>query len=488
MRGMMSVTKKYIGRQKILAQLRSLEYKGKASLVVIKGRRRVGKSRLAEEFGKDKTFLPFTGYPPTDDATAQDQLNNFADQLCTNFKRLPCTFAKWSDAFNTLGDCLNTHCDGKKTVVLFDEISWMAHKSPKFLGQLKIWWDLNHPKFPNLILILCGSISSWIEENILKSTGFFGRISLEINLLPLTIPECAEFLRQNKIKGSAYEYYKILSVMGGIPWYLEQITHEKLADEQIMDLFFQPNAILVNEFERIFNDLFGVHGTIYKKILHCLKDGMRTQHDIRDTLNYARSGTLSKHLHNLILSGFVTEHFQWSLKTKKKGRQSLYRLSDQYIRFYLKYIEPDLSAIRQGFFNTDEVVKLPGWDSIMGFQVESLLLQNRALILKSLNIMGQDVVADNPYIQKSASRKKGCQIDYLIQTNQRNLFVCEFKFNRKEIGKEIITSMTEKLNNFSAPEGYAKIPVLFHLGDISESVYTEKFFFRIVNISEYLEN
>ena len=187
--------RKYIGRQKILAQLKTLEQKNKASLVVIKGRRRIGKSRLAEEFGKDKTFVPFTGYPPTENSSEQEQLNTFAEQLCNNFKLAPCTFLRWSDAFNALG----SHLNDQPTVVLFDEISWMAHKSPKFLGKLKIWWDLNHAKFPNLILILCGSISSWIEENILKSTAFFGRISMEINLLPLTIPECSEFLRQNDV-------------------------------------------------------------------------------------------------------------------------------------------------------------------------------------------------------------------------------------------------------------------------------------------------
>jgi AAA+ ATPase superfamily predicted ATPase len=481
------MTDKYIGREKNLAQLRALEHKNKASLVVIKGRRRIGKSRLAEEFGKDKIFIPFTGYPPTDDATNQDQLNSFAEQLCLYFKMSARTFLSWSDAFNALGSAIKDNTDNKLTVVLFDEISWMAHKSPKFLGQLKIWWDLNHSKFPNLILILCGSISSWIEENILKSTAFFGRISLEINLLPLTIPECAEFLRQNDgFKGSSYEYYKILSVVGGIPWYLEQITHNKMADLQIIDLCFQPNGKLVNEFDRIFHDLFGQHGAIYKKIIQCLQDGMRTQAEIRETLKYPRSGTLGKHLHNLIVSGFVTEHFQWSLKTSKIGRQSQYRLNDQYVRFFLKYIEPNLPTIQQGVFDTKEVVRLPGWDSIMGLQVESLLLQNRALILESLEIKGQDIVADNPYLQKAGTRKKGCQIDYLIQTNQRSLFVCEFKFNRREIGPEIISSMTEKLKNFSAPDGFAKIPVLFHLGDVSESVYTNKFFYRVVNIGDYL--
>ena len=114
--------------------------------------------------------------------------------------------------------------------------------------------------------------------------------------------------------------------------------------------------------------------------------------------------------------------------------------------------------------------------------VDSLL---DPLLIDFLGIHGQEIVADNPYIQKSSSRKKGCQIDYLIQTNQRNLFVCEFKFNRREIGQEIIPTMKDKLKAFSVPRGFAKIPVLFHLGDISESVYSSNYFYRIIDISDF---
>lgn len=109
-------------------------------------------------------------------------------------------------------------------------------------------------------------------------------------------------------------------------------------------------------------------------------------------------------------------------------------------------------------------------------QVESLLLQNRLLLLESLDIKGQDVIADNPYVQKATTRRRGCQIDYLIQTNQKNLFICEFKFNRDKIGRDIITAMKETIKKMSAPEGFAKVPVLFHMGDVSDYVYTDNFF------------
>ncbi|MBA3603443.1 MAG: hypothetical protein H0W50_07335 [Parachlamydiaceae bacterium] len=99
---------------------------------------------------------------------------------------------------------------------------------------------------------------------------------------------------------------------------------------------------------------------------------MRTQAEIRKEIYYPQSGTFSNHIDHLCILGFVSEHFQWQLRTGKTARQSLYRLSDPYIRFYLKYIEPNIEKIKTGVFESPELIKLPGWDSMMGFQVESL--------------------------------------------------------------------------------------------------------------------
>ncbi len=105
-----------------------------------------------------------------------------------------------------------------------------------------------------------------------------------------------------------------------------------------------------------------------------------------------------------------------------------------------------------------------------------------------MEVSGSDIVADNPYFQRSTTRKHGCQIDYLVQTKGWNLFVCEFKFNRRMIGIEIISEMTEKLKNFSAPKGFAKIPILFHLGEVSSGVHDANYFYKIIDIGDYLED
>lgn len=473
---------KFIGRKQDLQKLHDLTLLQRPILAVIMGRRRIGKSRLIEEFSKGKIFLPFSGLAPSSHMNDQDQRNAFARQFSQHFKLPPLTFLDWSDAFAHL----SAHLTAQPTVILFDEISWMSDKDPTFIAKLKVWWDLTLHQYPNVYLIFCGSVSTWIEENILSSTAFFGRVSLHINLTDLTLPECYEFLDQIGFKGSIYDMVKILAVTGGVPWYLEQIKPHKTADENLKDLCFSNNGLLVHEFNNIFHDLFTSRGNIYKEITQVLSKGMRTREQIRSEINYAKSGALSSYLNALMISGFITKHYDWSIKTGKLGKKSLYRLSDNYLRFYLKYIEPNMPKISTDSYKHISLSQLPGWDSMMGLQVENMLLKNRYLLLEKLGISPADIIADNPYAQRSLARQKGCQIDYLIQTHTNTLFVCEFKFKRQKIGLEIVEEMKEKISNFVKPRGYGIAPVLVHIGEVAASVYDARYFYRIINVEDLL--
>ena len=100
---------------------------------------------------------------------------------------------------------------GRRVILMLDEITWMGSKDSAFLGKLKIVWDLYFSKMPNLILILCGSVSSWIEKNIISSTAFFGRISHKIHLRELSLVECNQLLEKIGFQGihAGKIYYSI---------------------------------------------------------------------------------------------------------------------------------------------------------------------------------------------------------------------------------------------------------------------------------------
>lgn len=472
--------KPFVGRAAELKRLDDLSKSDRACLVVIKGRRRIGKSRLVEEFGKDKVYLPFSGLAPVKGVTAQYQRDNFAKELSALFHLPSFTFKDWSDGFAHL----SKHLPKKPTVILFDEISWMAAKDRTFVSKLKVWWDLCLQNHPNVIFVLCGSISTWIDKNIINSTAFFGRVSLYLELSELSIPECKEFLRVRNFKGSELDIFKVLSVTGGVPWYLEQVLAHQTADENIKRLCFEKNGLLVHEFDRIFNDLFSSRGAIYKKIIENLSSGMKTRAELQKAIAYSASGTLSDHLKALEICGFVSKHPDWSLKTGKTGKLTLYRLSDNYLRFYIHYIEPNITKIEQGAFLEVPLSSLPGWEPMLAFQLENLLLKNRLLLYRALGIHGQDVVMDNPYIQRGSGRKKGCQIDYLVQMRSNTLFVCEVKMRRKELGLEVIEELKEKIESLDLPKGFGISPVVFHLGPLSDALLSSRYFYRMIDIAD----
>ncbi len=472
----------FTGRKRELQDLKSLLGKKSASLVVIRGRRRIGKSRLVDEFSKEAHSVTFTGLPPDKNTTAQSQREEFARQLRMVFGLPGLKADDWGDLFTMLSKAL----PNEPIIVMLDEITWMGSKDPSFLGKLKIVWDLYFSKMPDLILILCGSVSSWIEKNILSSTGFLGRVSLKIHLRELSLQECSQLLEKIGFRGSTQEKFIILSLTGGVPWYIEQINPQFMALENIHRLCFSPNGLFVDEFKNIFHDLFGKRSKIYKKIVEFLANGPADNTTIASNIHYASSGKLSEYLEELVVAGYLRQEHTWGLKTGKESRNSRYRIRDNFLRFYLKYMLPNLSKIERDSFKNISLFSIPSWESIMGLQFENLVLNNRDLLLQELGICSEEVVYDNPFFQKKGVQKEGCQIDYLIQTRFGNLFVCEIKFSRNPIAHNVIEEMKTRLSTLQAPRGYAKIPVLIHVNGVTSEVKESGFFSRIIDFGKLL--
>ena len=472
----------FVGRSSELKSLEDLTQKKASSLIVIRGRRRIGKSRLVEEFSKKRHFLHFVGLAPTKETTAQSQREEFAKQLSLNLKTPQIVANDWTDLFLALA----RETQEGKVVILFDEISWMGSKDPDFLGKLKNAWDLQFKKNGELILILCGSVTAWIEENILQSTGFMGRLSLVLDLEELSLAECNQLFTEIGFHGNIYEKFKILSVTGGIPRYLEEIKPDRLADENIKDLCFTKEGILFREFQEIFIDIFARRSETYKRIVEILVEGDKEFSDIVSGLGMTKTGHVSQYVHDLIQSGFIRRDHTWNVKAGKESSLSRYRLSDNYLRFYLKYIDKNKNKISAKRFDDSSLSTLPGFASIMGLQFENLVLNNRDFIWKKLNLHSTDIVTDNPYFQRPQLRKKGCQIDYLIQTRANVLYACEMRFSRQEIKAEVINQMQQKIAQFYLPRGFSIMPVLIHVNGVREAILDEQYFTHIIDFTEIL--
>lgn len=472
----------FYGRSPELEELRDLYHKKVASLVVVNGRRRIGKSRLIEEFAKAETFYSFSGLVPTESTTVQSQLDEFARQLSQQTGLPEVTVNDWSKLFLLLAE----KAKQGRVIILFDEISWMGSKDPDFLGKLKNAWDLSFKKNPKLILILCGSVSAWIEKNIIASTGFLGRPSLYIRLGELTLSECNQFWGKRGEHIAAHEKFKLLSVTGGVPRYLELIDPKVSAEENIKKLCFTKSSPLAKEFENIFTDIFSKRHLTYRNIVEQLVKGPLNANDIAKNSGQTRTGTFDGYLNDLVLSGFIARDFTWDLGSEKISKLSRFRLKDNYVRFYLKYIMPNQAKIEKDQFRESSLTVFPGWDTIMGLQFENLVLNNYKAIIKSLNILPQDIVFDNPYFQRATTRTAGCQIDYLIQTRFDTVYICEIKFSRSPIKIEIVQELQKKLEALKTPKHISRRSVLIHVNGVSDSVIESQFFSNIIDFSQFL--
>jgi uncharacterized protein len=470
----------FIGRENEHSQLNNLLKKKTSSLVVIKGRRRIGKSRLIEEFAKKQRFYHFAGLAPTDGVSADTQRQEFALQLSQQTELPAITTTDWSTLFSLLA----SQCKTGKVIILLDEITWMANGDPSFLSKLKNAWDLHLKKNPNLILVLCGSISAWIEKNIISSSAFFGRISLQLTLQPLPIADCYQLLDALGFRRSTQEKLMFLSITGGIPWYIEQVIGNLSAIENIKNLCFRPSGLFVNEYQHIFHDLFGKHSQVHQDIACLLATRDYDYSEISKQLNYAKSSALSDYLNELIASGYVTQYSRWSLKTAKTlPKIKKYRLTDNFLRFYFRYLQNKSTMIQNDAYINVSPASLPGWNTMLGLQFENLILANRALLHQRLTINPEEILMSGPYFQRKTSKQHGCQIDYLIQTKYKTLFVCEIKFSQKTIGMDAVKAVQQKIDRLVVPKGFAVLPVLIHASDVSEDVLDADYFADIINVT-----
>jgi len=474
----------FIGREEEMKVLKGRLGRRSASFVAIKGRRRIGKSRLIQEFSNrfEKKFL-FTGLPPIPGVTIASQQEEFVQQMVN--QGLPNIKGNdWSEIFFTLSR------EAKKGSVLIalDEISWMGSKDHLFLGKLKIAWDLYFEKNPKLILIVASSISSWIDKNILKSTGFFGRVDVVLTLDELSVRDCSKFWGKREAAISLFEKLKVLNITGGVPKYLSLIDPKLTAEENIKQLCFSKSGFLFNEFDLIFHDLFLRRSEVYKDIVEALSDTPSLeQAEICKRIGHSNGRAISEYLKDLTTAGFLSSDFTWDIKTGKVSKLRKYRLRDNYLRFYLKYILPNKPQVLKGKFQAASLYSTMNWESVMGLQFENLVIHNRHFLLDRLGISSADYTYDGPFFQTKSERRKGCQVDYLIQA-KNTLYICEIKFSKTPIGPKVIEEMKKKIEAIAIPKHVSFRPILIHVGGVTDEVIFRDYFDQIIDWTEFLSD
>ena len=483
---MKSIGGDFFGRDAELGELECLWGKRVASLVTCRGRRRIGKSTLVEEFARRSgaRFIKLEGLRPKRGMTERDQLEFFASKLSAQTGCDKTPPLDWYSAFVRLDRELGGR--GRK-VVLLDEISWMAQFSLTFPEILKNAWDDLFKKHANLVLVLCGSVSSWIRDEIVENRAYVGRRSLDIVVGELPPQECLKFWGKRASRIAPREIIDVLSVTGGVPRYLEDVNPSLSAIDNIKRLCFTPKSVLREDFDDMFDDVITEQPKFSARVLRTFVDGAKTATEVADALGITKGGDVTAAIGNLVEAGFLAEAGQINPETGRELREKRFRIRDNYARFYLKCIEPHKRIIDDGAFEIASLDELEGYDSIMGLAFENLVVNNYRLLLPLLHLDGVVITSAGPYLRrgtKGPRGRKGCQIDLLVQT-RRTVCIVEVK-RMKEISREIIADVDRKVRAIKRREGVSIRTALVYDGHLAPVAKADGYFDAIIPISKLL--
>ena len=476
----------FAGRKKEIQLLLGSFNRNKGSLCVLRGRRRIGKTRLIKELpshiskeaGKGVILRYLTSAPPELKVTDDQERRLYAEQIKAEFSLsyMP-PHSTWRELFSFLGDA----CSEKKTILAIDEVNWLATRSPDFVAVLFELWERQYSQKPQFMLLLSGSLASWMKENILMNKGFVGRVSISITLRELVLKDMSEFFGSRLSKTPGIDVIKMLSALGGVPRYLEELDLKQTAETNLERIAFNEAGMLHDEFEKLFYDLFSKENKFYRRILETVAESsaLLSPKELAHKMGLTYSGRYTSAIKVLTEVGFLRQQSTWNLSTKKSGAKSVVRLNDNYTAFYFRAIQKN--KLRPGSTGG----KPKNLASLLGLQFENLAFNNRQFIFEQLNINPADVLFAGPYFQTTTAKRKGCQIDLLIQLRNR-VYICECKLSTSEIPGSVISEVSDKISKLSNPKGVSFHPVLIHANIVAESVYEEDYFDAIIDMSDGL--
>lgn len=434
--------KNIVGRAKEIKQLDNIVEREKSDFLAVYGRRRVGKTYLIREYFEYTFDFQLTGLA---NATTQQQLLNFYVSLKRQSDLSIDTIPQnWFMAFQYLIDHLESIKDTRKKTIFFDELPWLDTAKSDFMISLEHFWNSWATNRKDIILITCGSAASWMINNLVNNHGgLHNRLTERMKIEPFTLKETESMLQSKNNVLDRYQILQLYMVMGGIPYYLDAVKTDKSAAQNIENLCFRKGALLVSEFKNLFTSLFKDaenHETIIRA-LSTVNQGI-TRQEIAAITKLKTGGSLTKWLTELEESGFITRYTPFN----KKKRNTLYRLSDFYSFFYLKFIDGNTTFNEGIWLNAIDNPKQRAWS---GYTFEQVCLAHIPQIKKALGISG---VLTQTSAWKSKTSEKNAQIDLVIDRRDHVINLCEVKYsmNPYTITKSYSENLRNKIGVFKA--------------------------------------
>ena len=421
-----------VGRKQELEELNKLYNSGKAELVAIYGRRRIGKTYLVDTAFENRITFRHAGLSPVEakdkkKGLLKEQLEHFYFSLQLQGMAKSHCPKSWLEAFFMLEKLLQSKDNGDRQVIFLDELPWMDTPQSGFVTAFEGFWNAWACHRANIMVVVCGSANSWILDKLINNHGgLYNRVTYEIKLSPFTLGECKEYLASTGVMLSDYDITQSYMILGGVPFYLGYFERGLSLAQTVDKLFFKNNAKLKNEYENLFESTFSKPEAM-KTIVEFLdkrNDGY-TRRELVDGLGITDSGHLSKNLKALIASDFVQEYVPFGLGK----REVHYRLVDSFCKFCFRFINGK-EYLDEEFWQQN--ITSPAINSWRGFAFENVCFNHIGKIKEALGISGV-ITSQSAWSKRDNEEDDNTQIDMIISRNDNVVNMCEMKFYSEKL-------------------------------------------------------
>ena len=388
----------------------------------------------------------------------------------------------WSEFFQILHDKIPS---SEPYTVYLEEVQWLANYDHRLIAELKFVWDnfLRHK--PRFLLILCGSAPSFMLTKVLRSKALYNRSQHQLHLKPFSLRESATFM------GPRYQRLQVLDAqltVGGIPEYLNYLKTDASVLVALCKHSFRKDSFFCTEYDRTFTSSLA-DNKHYKKIVELLsKKKFLTREQIVKALGRTSGGDITELLEDLILCGFVERYHPFHLSTSSKLAR--YQISDCYLQFFYKFINPMLPQIENGSFDQDPMSALNkrSFDTWLGFAFERYCRRHERRIAKLLEFSGIHYRSGTFFNRSTNRRDPGFQWDLAFDRDDRVLTLCEIKYQRSPVTESVVSEFEGKLAHLPATSHKAVQRVLITPIGASQALHNIGYFDRIISAEELFED
>lgn len=429
----------FIGRTEEIKLLHDITESGQPEFVAVYGRRRVGKTYLIQEFFDNRFAFTATGII---DGSREEELFSFTRSLIRAGYSGPQP-KNWLQAFELLKSTLEKQRRRGRCVIYIDELPCFDTPKSGFVRALGYFWNTWASLHKDVILIVCGSATSWMVDNIIDNHGgLHNRMTHVINLRQFNLAETEAYLKSRQIMWPRAMIVETYMMLGGIPYYLSLLNKRFSLAQNIDRLYFSRKAELNQEFHRLYASLFKSPEP-YIRIIEVLwknKQGL-TRNEIAEALHTTSSGTLTKQLNNLVYCDIVRRYVT-KVNGKVKTNDAYYQLVDLFTLFHLTFSKK---------LTTDDYweqhLNTPVINTWKGLAFEHVCMEHIPQIRRAL---GLDRIAVEYYSWRSLGSPR-TQVDLIIERADRLVNLCEIKFTQGEytIDSQEDMKMRNRMMTFS---------------------------------------